>query len=50
MAAFLNPVDKIIDDEPNNDRFVEQIAQAYTRGPESDPDGSEVPIPASIPI
>ena len=50
VAAFLNPVDEIIDDEPDDDRLVEQIAQAYARGPESDPDGLEVPIPEPISI
>jgi len=29
---------------------VEQIAQAYARGPESDPDGPEVPTPEPISI
>jgi hypothetical protein len=43
-------VDEIIDDDPSDDHFVEQIAQAYARGPESDPDGPEVPIPEPISI
>jgi hypothetical protein len=50
VATFLNPLDEIVDDDPDDDHFVEQVAQAYARGPESDPDGPEVPIPEPISI
>jgi len=48
MASFLNPVDETIADSPDYDHVVEQIAQAYTRSPENDPDGPRVPTPESI--
>ena len=48
IATFLNPVDEIIEDAPTDDSLLEQIAQAYARGPESDPDGPEVSLPEPI--
>ena len=48
IATFLNPVDEIIEDAPNDDSLLEQIAQAYARGPESDPDGPEVSLPEPL--
>jgi len=47
VATFLNPVDEIID-APNDDSLLEQIAKAYARGPESDPDGPEVSLPEPV--
>jgi hypothetical protein len=43
VATFLNPQDETIEDEPEDDDFIEQIAQAYARVPDTDPDGPEVP-------
>ena len=48
IATFLNPVDEIIEDAPTDDSLLEQIAQAYARGPESDPDGPEVSLPEPV--
>ena len=48
IATFLDPVDEIIEDAPTDDSLLEQIAQAYVRGPESDPDGPEVSLPEPI--
>jgi hypothetical protein len=50
VASYLNPVDEIIDDDPDDDHFIEHLAQTYARGPESDPDGPEVPVPDPISI
>jgi hypothetical protein len=38
VVTFLNPPDEIIEDEPKDDAFIKQIAQAYTRVPDTDPD------------
>jgi hypothetical protein len=48
VVIFLNPVDEIVEDAPDDDGLLEQISQAYARGPESDPDGPEVPIPEPV--
>ena len=50
MATFLNPPDEIIEDDPEDDGFIEQIAQGYARVPDTDPDGPEVPLPEAISI
>jgi hypothetical protein len=41
VATFLNPPDEIIDDSPDDDQFIEQLAQSYAKGPEVDPDATE---------
>jgi hypothetical protein len=48
VVTFLNPVDEIIEDAPDNDDFLKQIAQAYACGPEHDPDGPEVSLPEPV--
>ena len=50
IATFLNPPDEIIDDIPDNDQFIEQLAESYAKGPEIDPDAPETPIPKPISI
>ena len=50
MTIFLNLLDKIIDDSPDNDQFIEQLAQSYAKGPEVDPDAADIPVPATISI
>jgi hypothetical protein len=48
MVTFLNPVDEIIEDAPDDNDLLEQIAQAYACGPERDPDGPEVSLPEPV--
>ena len=48
MATFLNPMDEIVEDAPDDERLLEQIAQAYACGPEHDLDGPEVPLPEPV--
>ena len=50
VATYLNPVDEIIDDDPDDDHFIEHLAQTYARGPESDSDWPEVPVPDPISV
>jgi hypothetical protein len=50
VAIFLDPQDEIIEDDPEDDGFIEQITQAYARVPDIDPDGPEVPLPEFISI
>lgn len=50
VVTFLDPPDEIIEDDPEDDGFIEQITQAYARVPDIDPDGPEVPLPESISI
>jgi hypothetical protein len=50
VATFLDPSDEIIEDDLEDDGFIEQIAQAYARVPDTDPDGPEVPLPEPISI
>ena len=50
VAIFLNPPDEIIGNEPEDDDLIEQIAQAYARVPDTDPDEPEVPLPEPISI
>jgi hypothetical protein len=50
VAAFLDSPDEIIEDDPEDDGFIEQIAQSYARVPDINPDGPEVPLPESISI
>jgi hypothetical protein len=50
VATFLNPSDEVIEDEPEDDDFIEQIAQAYARVPDTDPDGLEVSLPEPISV
>jgi hypothetical protein len=50
VATFLNPPDEIIDDSPDDDQFIEQLAQGYAKGPEVDPDAADVPVPTPISI
>ena len=50
VVTFLNPPDEIIEDEPDDDALIEQIAQAYACVPDTDPDGPEVPSPEPISI
>src|SRR5271170_2987681 len=47
---FLSPSDEIIDDSPDDDQFIEQLAQSYAKGPEVDPDAADVPVPTPISI
>jgi hypothetical protein len=49
-ATFLDPLDEIIEDDPEDGGFIEQIAQAYARAPDTDPEGPEAPLPQSISI
>jgi hypothetical protein len=44
------PSDEIIEDDLEDDGFIEQIAQAYARVPDTDPDGPEGPLPEPISI
>lgn len=50
VDTFLNPPDEIVADSSDEDQFIEQLAQSYTKGPEVDPDGTEVPVPELISI
>jgi hypothetical protein len=50
VDTFLNPPDEIVADSPNEDQFIEQLSQSYAKGPEVDPDGTEVPVPEPISI
>jgi len=50
VATFLDPPDETIEDECEDDDFIEQIAQAYARVPDTDPDGPEVPLPEPISV
>ena len=50
VTTFLNPSDEVIEDEPEDDDFIEQIAQAYTHIPDTDPDGPEVSLPEPISV
>jgi hypothetical protein len=51
VTTFLDPPDEIIEDDPEDDGFIEQITQAYARVPDIDPDGPEAtPLPESISI
>jgi DDE superfamily endonuclease len=50
VATFLNPPDEIVDDDPDDDQFIDQLVYGYTRGPDIDPDTKEAPIPTDISI
>jgi len=50
IAAYLNPPDEVIDDAIDDNDLLEQIAQSYARGPESDLDGPDVPLPEPISV
>jgi hypothetical protein len=50
VVTFLNPPDEIIEDKPEDDALIKQIAQAYARVPDTDPDRPEVPSPEAISI
>jgi hypothetical protein len=50
VATLLSPPDEIIEDSPDDDQFIEQLAQSYAKGPEVDPDAADVPVPAPISI
>jgi len=50
VSIFLNPPDEIIDDSPDDDQFIEQLAQSYAKGPEVGPDAADVLVPAPISI
>ena len=50
MDTFLNAPDEIIADSPDDGQFIEQLVWSYTKGPEVDPDGTEVPVPEPISV
>ena len=50
MAAYFNPLDEVVNNAIDDNDLLEQIAQSYARGPESDPDGPEVPLPEPISV
>jgi len=50
VDTFLNAPDEIIADSPDDGQFIEQLVWSYTKGPEVDPDGTEVPFPELLSI
>ena len=50
MIIYLNLPDEIVEDAIDDDQLLKQIAESYARGPESDPDGPETPLPESISV
>jgi hypothetical protein len=50
VTTYLNPPDEIVEDAIDDDRLLEQIAESYDHGPESDPDPLKVPLPEPVSV